>query len=213
MFFKPLLLFVLSVVLFLIPGTGDASLSSGMQGQGSGHENADLKIQECRIALDEVKKIRSDPTFLTSNGDVVDGLVLTAEKLLKKIDQDLSEQDLTYLLGKCQGILDSLTLVLNAGKYRSSYKEFPDSYRMRPEDPVQSTQQSAAYVNHRLREPLPPLTPEEEAEIAHHYQETRAQKNKNTEEKEDEIIQASSEKSQYRAPLRMEENTDIHEDS
>lgn len=119
------------------------------------------KIEACRVALRDIEKMRPQATTL-GNVELFDDLFLSAEQVLLDIEKNQSPSEMYYLLGQCQGILDSLTLALNPGKYRGKSKE---SYGTAPQimHTAKDKNQAVARPNSVTLEPLAQLSEDEKA--------------------------------------------------
>lgn len=121
-----------------------------------------MKIEACRVALKDMEKFRSKAIKL-GNLDFFDSLFLNAEQVLLDIDdRRRSPAEVNYLLGQCQGILDSLALALNAEKYgrkkrATSYGAPPETIRTK-----MNRNQAVSRPNRIIHEPLDKLRDDED---------------------------------------------------
>ena len=140
------------------------STATFSQGYESEESSLGLKIEACRVALKDMEKFRSKAIKL-GNLDFFDSLFLNAEQVLFDIDdRRRSPAEVNYLLGQCQGILDSLALALNSEKYgrkkrATSYGAPPETVRTK-----MNRNQAVSRPNRVIHEPLDALHDDEDHE-------------------------------------------------
>lgn len=119
------------------------------------------RIEECRVALRDLENLR-ESAVKSGNTELFDTLFFNASLLLKDIEGKHSESELLFMLGQCQGIIDSLALVLQGKKYRgdrSKYGSARNALNMKP-----SKNQAVARPNAVKLEPMESLEDLEERE-------------------------------------------------
>lgn len=118
-------------------------------------ETLKAKIKHCRVQLAEMEGMRDEAKEL-GNLDLFDGLIFHAESILEKLEASRhSDPMYLYLLGECQGVLNSLRLTLDLTKYphrKVSPRPLPSRSPPRPH----KTQSVSSPGSQHIREPLPP---------------------------------------------------------
>lgn len=120
------------------------------------------RIEECRVKLKDIERLRNRAVAMGSISAFED-LTARAKHILADIENGTENPELQYLLGECQGILNSLLLTLEK-PLRQVTKINPEGRSAPSHKKAQSLPQMRTRSNSYMLEPLPKKDDEDNSE-------------------------------------------------
>ena len=125
---------------------------------GASVSNIELSIQgrieACRVALKDLEKLRQTTEPLDES-ELLDSIFFNASLLLKDIEENHSESELLLLIGQCQGLINSLEIVMGNKKYKGDRSRYGSAKGAQEMNPIKN--QAVARPNGVKLEPMESL--------------------------------------------------------